>query len=529
MIELIVIFIFLIFVGYLNSKDKKQVLPKFKPSFDNKIIDNSHSNKPIDDSVQINQEKLDLFNKIENSDNHFFVTGKAGTGKSLLLSYIKSHSSKKMVVTAPTGVAAINVGGQTIHSLFVLPPSFVSVENLQFNQKSAELLRHVEMILIDEISMVRADLMDAIDYRIRQARDDPRPFGGIQIVMFGDLYQLPPIVSDRELHKFFADNMGGYHFFNAKAWQNANFEKHELQEVFRQKDQNFRDLLNAIRVGEKSPEILKIINDRFEEKLPEDGYVYLCSTNSKASQINSNKLAKIDEPEFTFKARISGELDEKSYPADETLILKKGAQIMMLKNDIDKKWVNGTVGTIASISEKFIEVKIDGINYSVQQADWKKIRYHYNRETKLIEEETISSFVQYPIRLAWAITIHKAQGKTFDKIVVDLEGGTFAPGQTYVALSRCTSLEGVYLTDKIYSQDIKVDPDVVRFMSQFSTPIKKVYTEVTPTPVTKTVEVKIEPKPVIVKPIVNDIDLDELFPDIKTPVEKKKISQELDW
>lgn len=462
--ELLFIFTILIFLGYFVSTKSKTL--SIKPI---KIIPSKPITKKTDiEKIHINHEKLYLFNKIENSDNHFFVTGKAGTGKSLLLQYIKKYSSKKIVIAAPTGVAAINVGGQTIHSLFCIPPSFIAPESLQFNQKVAELLRHVDMILIDEISMVRADLMDAIDYRLRQSRDDSRPFGGVQIIMFGDLYQLPPIVSDRELHKYFSDNLGGFHFFNASVWKNTDFEKHELQEVFRQKNQDFRDLLNAIRVGQKSPEILKIVNNRINADLPKSGFIHLCSTNNKANRINNNKLVAIEESEFTYKAIISGELDEKSYPAEETLVLKKGAQIMMLKNDFEKRWVNGTLGTISSLTKNGIKVEINEINYSVPIAVWKKIRYHYNRENRMIEEDPISSFTQYPIRLAWAVTIHKAQGKTFDKIIVDLEGGSFAAGQTYVALSRCTSLEGVFLTDKIYSEDIKVDPDVVKFMSQIT-------------------------------------------------------------
>lgn len=524
--ELLIIFALLIFLGYLGSNKNKT--PSVQP---NRVTPpNPIPKKTEVEEININQEKLNLFNKIESSDKHFFVTGKAGTGKSLLLQYIKKHSSKKIVIAAPTGVAAINVGGQTIHSLFCIPPSFVAANSLQFNQKVAELLRHVDMILIDEISMVRADLMDAIDYRLRQSRDDSSPFGGVQIIMFGDLYQLPPIVSDRELHKYFSDNLGGFHFFNASVWKNTDFEKHELQEVFRQKDQDFRDLLNAIRVGQKTPEILKIVNDRISVDLPKSGFIHLCSTNSKANQINNNKLAAIDEPEFTYKAIISGELDEKSYPAEETLVLKKGAQIMMLKNDFEKRWVNGTLGTIASLSQNSVKVEINGITYSVPVAVWKKIRYHYNREDKTIEEEPISSFTQYPIRLAWAVTIHKAQGKTFDKIIVDLEGGSFAAGQTYVALSRCTSLEGVFLTDKIYSEDIKVDPDVVKFMSQITNPDSSQNEGLIYDPeLVEPIQSEYKSPPTEVAPTEKTPDVKKVLSKPNKITVKKKIPQELDW
>jgi len=437
----------------------------------NIVPDNFEIERPPDthevkeESVDLNQEKLTLFEKIESSNKHFFITGKAGTGKSLLLQYLRKNTKKAVVVVAPTGVAAINVNGQTIHSLFRMPPSFIAPDSLPFNQNVAEVLRHVDLILIDEVSMVRADLMDAIDFRLRQAREEIAPFGGVQVVMFGDLYQLPPIVSDSELHKYFVDNHGGFHFFNANVWKSQEFEKHELKEVFRQKDEEFKNLLNAIRVGENSSEIMSLINSRVNAQLPTEGYIHLCSTNSKATQINNSKLNEIKEPEFTFLASISGELDEKSFPADEILKLKKGAQVMMLKNDFDKRWVNGSLGTIASVSKDEIKVKIDGIIYTVAIGVWQKIKYFYNKKTKKLEEKPISSFTQYPIRLAWAVTIHKAQGKTFDKIIIDLDGGSFAAGQTYVALSRCTTLDGVFLTDKIYSQDIKVDPNVVNFMS----------------------------------------------------------------
>ena len=437
----------------------------------NKVPDNFEIVPPSDvvpevrqEKVTINEEKMTLFNKIESSTKHFFITGKAGTGKSLLLQYLRQNTKKSVVVVAPTGVAAINVNGQTIHSLFRIPPSFIALNSLPFNRNAAEILRHLDMILIDEVSMVRADLMDAIDYRLRQSREDDKPFGGVQIVMFGDLYQLPPIVSDVELNKYFQDNHGGFNFFNANVWQLIDFEKHELQEVFRQKDQHFKNLLNEIRVGKNSPEIMNKINERFGLPLPKDRFIYLCSTNSKVNNINNKKLSEINSPEHVYIASISGEIDEKSYPADEVLRLKKGAQVMMLKNDFDKRWVNGTLGTIHSLSKDEIKVKVDGIIYTVSQTVWQKIKYNYNRNTKQIEEKPISSFTQYPIRLAWAVTIHKAQGKTFEKIVVDLDGGSFAAGQTYVALSRCTTFDGVFLTDKIYSQDIKVDPDVAKFM-----------------------------------------------------------------
>lgn len=415
--------------------------------------------------ISLSSEQQNIFEKIENSSNHLFITGKAGTGKSVLLQFFKQKSSKKVVVCAPTGVAALNVGGQTIHSLFKIPPAFIERDSLKpAGYKTARLLQNIDTVVIDEISMVRADLMDAIDYRLRQTRHNHLPFGGVQIVMFGDLYQLPPVVNDPELHKYFAANNKGYYFFNAHVWRRAHFDVFELTNIFRQKDETFISILNAVRNGTVEEQHLSTINMRVQIPIPEEGVLTLATTNQAVNEINDYHLDKIPEKMFSYRASITGDLEQSYFPTEEVLRLKKGAQVMLIKNDKDKRWVNGTIGFIASLNETEIKVNIDGFVYSVTPETWNKIRYEYNPTTHKIDEEVISSFTQYPLRLAWAITIHKSQGHTYGSVAVDMGDGAFAHGQTYVALSRCKSLEGLYLKREIVREDIIVEQSIINFM-----------------------------------------------------------------
>lgn len=416
--------------------------------------------------IELSNEQQKLFGILESGHDHVFITGKAGTGKSLLLQYFRENSAKKMVVVAPTGVAALNVGGSTIHSLFKLPPEFLSRQNLRLTPETVKLLKSIDTIVIDEISMVRADLMDAMDYLLQGARSSRLPFGGVQLVMFGDLYQLPPVVQDPELLKYFIDNHGGFYFFNATVWQQVFPQIYELSTVFRQKDETFKSVLNAIRTGSVTSEILHLLNSRVDDMAPEEGAVTLVPTNYLVNQLNSYRLSQLDETSRQYKSVIVGQLEPSAYPADDVLILKRGAQIMMLKNDREKRWANGTIGIIDSLSEDQIKVKIDGFKYSVTRESWNKIRYRYNLQTKTIDEEIVSSFTQFPLRLAWAVTIHKSQGQTYDSLIVNLGGGAFAHGQTYVALSRCRTLGGLYLKREVVPQDIIVDPEIVRFMGK---------------------------------------------------------------
>lgn len=462
----------LIFIGIIwflatvfggNKKTKSYSSPyPYKPPTPPKL---NEKNVDLSD-IKLSSEQKKLFDILEKSNENVFITGKAGTGKSLLLQYFKQNSSKKLVVCAPTGVAALHVGGQTIHSLFKIPPSFVKKGSIHLDYKTATLLKNIDAVVIDEISMVRADLMDAIDESLRIARGNDLPFGGVQIIMFGDLYQLPPVVSDPELHKYFADNNDGFYFFNADVWKKAELNKYELNHNFRQNDEDFKEVLNAIRIGDVTETLLLRVNQRAGVEIPDTNVVTLATTNRTVSDINSYQLEKLPGEVKEYHALISGNLEETSFPTEENLRLKVGAQVMLIKNDKEKRWVNGSIGKIYSISDNEIKVEIEGIKYPINPETWNKIRYYYNQEKHQIEEEPISSFTQYPLRLAWAITVHKSQGKTYGSVIVDMGDGAFAHGQTYVALSRCKTLDGLYLKRAIEKEDIIVDNSIINFMSE---------------------------------------------------------------
>ncbi len=429
--------------------------------------------------VTLNQEKLDLFDYISSTKNHIFITGKAGTGKSTLLEHLRSNSDKNTIVCAPTGIAAINVGGQTIHSLFRLPFNYIKLENLKIDYKALKVLRELDMLIVDEISMVRADVLDAMDYLLRRAKKEEHlPFGGVQIVAFGDMYQLPPVVTDEDIFEYTNDGYSGFYFFHAKVWNEAHLDVRELQEIFRQKDEDFKNILNKIRTGHIDTSVLQKINTRTSGTVP-PGAVVLATTNATVSYLNQQKLTSLDEKEFIYKAAVTGEFSSSEYPTEETLTLKVGAQIMMLKNDSEHRWANGTIGRIFSLSKDEIKVFIDKQTYTVKAETWSKIRYNLNETTNKIEEEVVASFTQFPLRLAWAITIHKSQGQTYEKVCIDLGRGAFAHGQTYVALSRATSLDGLFLARPLRASDIIVDPVIVGFMQKID---KKISFEPIPQP-----------------------------------------------
>jgi len=298
------------------------------------------------------------------------------------------------------------------------------------------------------------------------AKENNLPFGGVQIIMFGDLYQLPPVVSDAELHKYFAHNHGGYYFFNAHVWKNSHMNIYELTKIFRQKDENFKNILNEIRQGNITNSLLRELNKRTDSQIPCDGVITLATTNNAVNVMNSFRLSNLTGKLFTYKACIEGELEKASFPTEEFLKLKEGAQVMFLRNDKEKRWVNGTLGFVKSLSGNEVKIDIDGIVYSVPKETWNKIRYYYDPQERKIEEEVVSSFTQYPLRLAWAITIHKSQGQTYNSVAVDMGDGAFAHGQTYVALSRCRTLETLYLKRDIMTNDIIVDSAIIGFMSK---------------------------------------------------------------
>ena len=417
---------------------------------------------------ELSPEQAAVFAAIETTRHHIFVTGRAGTGKSTLLGHLSWHSSKQIVICAPTGVAALNVGGQTIHSLFRLPIGVIADHAIDQSAELRKLLNSIDTLVIDEVSMVNADLMDAIDRSLRQARQRAgEPFGGVQIVLFGDPYQLAPVPGDREERLYFADTYRSMWFFDAKVWQEAELRIVELLQVHRQHESEFRFMLNAVRHGQVTKEIADRLNEVGARPAPQDGTITLATRNDTVNRINAQALGRLPGRALTAKAEVSGDFGGRTYPADEVLELKVGAQVMFLRNDVGQgdgpRWVNGTIGTVTRI-DSTVYVDVDGEVHEVEPAIWEKYRYSYSPETKKLTKDVVAEFTQFPLRLAWAVTIHKSQGKTYDAAIVDLGTRAFTSGQTYVALSRITTLDGLYLTRPLRPSDITVDPDVERFM-----------------------------------------------------------------
>ncbi|GAA2078444.1 ATP-dependent DNA helicase [Microbacterium hatanonis] len=440
----------------------------------------------------LSAEQEALFRLIEDTREHVFVTGRAGTGKSTLLQYLAWNTSKQIAVCAPTGVAALNVEGQTIHSLFKLPIGLIASGDIDQTDATRKILNAIDTLVIDEISMVNADLMDGIDRSLRQARNRrAEPFGGVQIVMFGDPYQLAPVPPRGDEARYIADHYRSFWFFDAKVWageaagdglielgrHGADLHIRELTEIHRQSDPAFKALLNGVRYGHVTADMAGVLNGAGARKPPDpaDGehpIITLATRNDIVNTINRRHLDALVGRMQTANAEINGDFGrgDASYPADAELKLKVGAQVMFLRNDISNfgeppRWVNGTIGTVKRITGSSVRVEVDGKTYDVEPAVWEKFRYAYNPGSKTLSREIVAEFQQFPLRLAWAVTIHKSQGKTYDRAIIDLGSGAFAPGQTYVALSRLTSLDGLYLTRPLRPSDIRVDPDVQRFMA----------------------------------------------------------------
>ncbi len=415
---------------------------------------------------ELSPEQQAVFAAIETTRDHVFVTGRAGTGKSTLLNHLAWHTSKQLVVCAPTGVAALNVGGQTIHSLFRLPIGVIADSSLDQPPELKKLLNTIDTLVIDEVSMVNADLVDAIDRSLRQARQrKDEPFGGVQVVLFGDPWQLAPVPGDGDERAYFRDRYRSMWFFDAKVWEEADLRIVELATIHRQHEGEFKFMLNAVRHGQVTAEIAERLNETGARPAPEDGAITLATTNGTVNRINAQRLARLPGRALTAKAEVSGDFGGRAFPADEKLELKVGAQVMFLRNDPDQRWVNGTIGTVAKI-DTTVWVEIDGERVEVFPSVWEKYRYTWSPATQQLRKDIVAEFTQFPLRLAWAVTIHKSQGKTYDRAIVDLGPRTFAPGQTYVALSRITALEGLYLTRPLRPSDIIVDEDVRRFMSR---------------------------------------------------------------
>ncbi|GAB4243326.1 MAG: helix-turn-helix domain-containing protein [Ekhidna sp.] len=438
------------------------------------------------------QETAELAARYINSTNrHIFLTGKAGTGKTTFLKYIIDHTYKNTVVAAPTGIAAINAGGVTLHSLLQLPfgtfipeNSYFPSSNIQFNTPQTlfresrfnankrKLIQELELLIIDEVSMLRADLLDCIDHTLRYLRKRKfEPFGGLQILFIGDLMQLPPVVKEEEAHAlkpFYKSN----YFFEARALQEQPPIRVELKKIYRQSDQDFIDLLNRLRNNEQNQDDLNWLNRYYNpdfDQANETGYIHLTTHNYRADKLNQSKLQNLESPLHTFYAHIEGEFPENAYPTTEELHLKAGAQVMFIKNDPsgEGQFFNGKIGTISTLSDEEIWVQFEnGDEVLVSPYKWENKRYTLDKVTNEIEEKLLGSFEQFPIKLAWAVTVHKSQGLTFEKAILDMSG-TFAPGQLYVALSRLTSLKGLVFSSPLPENPPSIDASLKSFVSSF--------------------------------------------------------------
>ncbi len=438
----------------------------------------SENNSTDSDNITFNLAS-DL---VKNTNISLFLTGKAGTGKTTFLKHIQNTSIKKMVVVAPTGVAAINAGGVTMHSFFQLPflpfvkdanhgfgqiecvNRYTHFKNVKFNKEKIELLNELDLLIIDEVSMLRADMLDCIDETLKYYRRNQIPFGGVQLLFIGDMFQLPPVTSDNEwslLSKYYKSPF----FFSSEAYQQLNPAHIELSKIYRQKEEKFINLLNNIRHNNMDEYDFELLQERFDPDAAryQDGLITLTTHNRTADSINQQKLAELEQESIVFEGEINGDFNEKSLPAEKSLELKEGAQVMFIKNDIEKKYFNGKLAKIKSIAKDEIIVEFEsGNQLKIEKEVWKNIRYNLNRDENVIEEEEIGSFKQFPIRLAWAITIHKSQGLTFDRLAIDA-GASFAAGQVYVALSRCRTFDGLTLLSRIYQNSILSDERIVNF------------------------------------------------------------------
>lgn len=422
----------------------------------------------IDQNTIISDEFKLAFETLENGKENVFLSGKAGTGKSTFLQYFRQNTKKNIAVVAPTGVAALNINAQTIHSLFRFSPRFIEPENIKTDKR--KIFRELNILIIDEISMVRADVFNGIDCFLKISRKNNLPFGGVRVCVIGDLFQLPPIVN-RDEQNFFAQYYNSPYFFATKAFEEAKFRYIEFTKVHRQSDPDFVNILNSIRNGACGSEHLGKLNARaVQGQNLQEGTLILTTTNAIADTTNTKRLADLPGIAKKYSGEVKGSfgLSGARLPAQEELIIKKNAQVMFVKNDSDGRWVNGSIGIVEDFEDDNIRVRTDSGVWNVEREKWKTLAYEFDEEKEKIVEKTLGTYSQFPLMLAWAITIHKSQGKTLDNVIIDLGNGAFAAGQLYVALSRCKTLQGITLRKPAAYRDIKCDARILDFMTKIA-------------------------------------------------------------
>ena len=447
-----------------TQQAKKYDIPKI-----NIGSDKAPETQEPEEEIEITEEFKEAFRTIDSRHPFIFITGRAGTGKSTFIQALKKRL-KSYAIVAPTGVAALNVGGQTIHSFFRLPPGPIEFPKIQ-RVKNRIGYQALRAVIIDEISMVRADLLDAIDQMLQKNACSPdKPFGGVQIIAVGDLFQLPPVVATEEEQTFLSGEYQSPFFFSARVLKELTPKYIQFSKVFRQKEEHFIEILNNLREGKKLKETLGSINQRVKTIDSDlfDGII-LTGDNDRASKVNSKKLFEIDSSAVSYRGTVAGDfrVDTTKLPSPIDLTLKVGSRVMFVKNDGAKRWVNGTLGTVSALGSNHVMVQVKDKfaenTLRVEASTWENLKFVYDPDEKQVKSEKVGSYTQLPLTLAWAVTIHKSQGKTFDRVHIDLSRGAFAEGQVYVALSRCRTLEGVTLEREIKKEDIHLNYDVIKF------------------------------------------------------------------